>query len=205
MAFTPCPAHLVNGGCLDLEGLGYSTVAGNQSFNPMPADADFDATLASRMGPVVNGGITTPGQNYNYGVNTGNTNNTSLGGAYLIIKDNSMHGLGGGSIRIYGGRNVLVTGNQVVAASDSNTTSDHNFFLPIVIGNLGAGPKQRAQGVTVTTNSIVYAGSSVIFAVVEDAQYGAFSSSDVNRVYDNDLHGNLLPFRQDSGSGSLSN
>jgi hypothetical protein len=194
----------VNGGCIDGDGLGGAKIAGNDCTNPLIGDVDYDGTVAGQMGPAVYSpsGITSAGQNWNYGYNAGNSNGNTQAENNLSITDNSFYGLGC-SIKMYGARNSLVSGNTLTIPGNSNGTSDHNFCAPITLGTIGTGSNQQANAVTVTKNKITYSGSGGINAAIEDAQYGAFVTADVNRVFDNDLTGPLAQFSKDINSSSV--
>jgi hypothetical protein len=202
VSFVGNVAIWVNGGCFDLDGASYGVYANNRCYNPQWFDSGYNSTTASQMGPNGLGG-----QNYMYGMNTGNTNQTSQGASDLEITGNSIYGFGGGSYRLYAARNVHLVGNKAVAVDNSNSTTAHNFYLPITLGNTGTGANQRAQNNTVTKNKITYpsySGQAGIFAVGEDSRYGAFQSGDTNTVYDNDLVGALGVFTKDINSSTVS-
>lgn len=188
-----------NGGGFDLDGASYGVFADNRVYIPSSADPDYDSTIINGMGPA---GLL--GDNYMYGLNTGNTNNTAEGASDIEIAGNTFYWQGGGAIRGYAGRDLLIMGNKITAPDNSNGTTAHNFYFPITLGNIGTGTNQRATNNTVSKNKIHYAGSTLIDAVFEDANGTAFTSSQVNQIYDNELTGNLTQFAKDSGSSSVS-
>jgi hypothetical protein len=196
-------AKRINGGCGNGDGLAHYVFAGNTCYNAMIGDPDYDGTVASQMGPAVYGPITALGQNYTTGYTSGNSNNTAQGGISGKVTGNLFHGLGGGSIQMFGARDSQVSDNVIVPCGNTNSDTDRNFGPPITLGNTGTGPYQRAQNNTVTKNKITYTGSVGMNAVVEDASYGAFATSDRNYVYDQDLSGNLAQFLKDANTVSV--
>lgn len=185
-----------NGGCLELDGSGFGSVLGNHCYIPAPGDPEYTDAQPSNWGPAVGPGIGSPGMNYMYGLQTGNSSNQSQSASHITISGNSFYGQGGGALRLYAARNVLAENNDIWAPATI-------FFDPVVIGTRGTTTNLRAQNVEVANNKIQYAGSSGVPAVFEDSQFGAFQSGDINKVHDNTLSGNLSEFSKDANSSSI--
>ena len=185
----------VNGGCLELDGAGYGSVTGNHCYIPESGDPEYTDAQPASWGPAVGPNIGSPGLNYMYGVQTGNSNNHPQSGSRIVISGNSFSGHGGGAIKLYAARNVLAEVNNIYLPATV-------FVQPVVIGSR-PGTNAIACGNEVANNTIVYAGSTSIPAVLEDSQYAAFTSGCVNQVHDNNLTGNLTDFAKDAGSSSI--
>ena len=184
-----------NGGCIDLDGAGYGSVAGNQCYIPSSGDPEYSDAQPSNWGPAVGPFIATAGLNYMYGVNTGNTNNTPQGAGFITITSNSLIGQGGGAIRLYAAKSNQAQSNLIFTASTT-------FYNPITIGGR-TGSNNAACANEVSNNRITFLGGSGIPAVFEDAQYVAFQSGCSNKVHDNTIFGNLTAFHKDVNSSSI--
>jgi hypothetical protein len=140
-------------------------------------------------------GIPSPGQNWLYGIETGNSNDHPQSGAHIAIVGNTIYGVGGGAVKLYAANYVHVEGNEI--------------YLPTTVygGSILVGPRvgtnTTACNNELANNKISYFGGSSVAAVAEDAQYTAFTSACVNRVHDNVLHGNLSEFSKNVLSSSI--
>jgi len=184
-----------NGGCIDIDGAGTGTVTGNTCSIPQPGDPQYANSSPSTWGPAVGPGISTPGQNYMYGVNTGNSNGQTIAASNISIVGNTFYGQGGGAVRGYAAKNVIVRDNVITSPSVV-------YYNPITFG-----PRAVANGTAcgneASGNRITYTGSAGVHAVFEDSQYAAFSSGCVNRVHDNIVTGNLDQFLKNANSSSI--
>ncbi len=185
----------VNGGCLELDGAGFGSVTGNHCYIPQSGDPEYTDAQPASWGPAVGPGIGSPGLNYMYGLQTGNSNNHSQSASQIAITGNSFYGQGGGAIRLYAARNVIAETNSIYAPATI-------FVQPVVIGPR-VGSNATACGNEVAHNQITYAGSTGVPAVIEDSQYAAFSSGCVNKIHDNTLIGNLFEFQKNVNSSSI--
>lgn len=195
----------LNGGCFDFDGVFLFSAGVNTCSAPMSTDSDYADSQPTLIGPA---GLL--GQNWSYGINTGNSSSTTtpLQGANNTITGNTFYGLGGGAIRLYASHGTDVTGNAIAMPNTIH-------YNPIVLGNIGPNIYQRAFNNTIHENSISYYGSGVA-AVFEDTQYAQFcpgaqtslvtcgAEVDRNFVHDNTLIGNLTDFQPDPTSASIS-
>ena len=124
----------INGGFIDGDGLGLSTITGNTCSIPYPDDPLYAEDQIAITG------VTNTGSD-SYGYNGGNTNDTPYGGYGNTITDNSFINLSGGSIRLYFCRNCFAEGNTVIAPNVP-------INPPIEFGP-GPGANQRATGLVV--------------------------------------------------------
>ena len=184
-----------NGGCIDIDGAGSGPLTGNLCSVPMSGDPEYTDAQPASWGPAVGPGISTPGLNYMYGVNTGNSNGQSLAASNISIVGNTFYGQGGGAVRLYAAKNTIVKDNVI-------TSPPTVFYNPITIGPR-AVTNGRAYNNEVSGNRISYSGSTGVHAVYEDSQYAAFQSGDVNRVHDNFLVGNIDQFAKNAYSSSI--
>lgn len=180
----------VNGACMDLDGFGSGVVSGNVCRCPKPGDSDYDDDQIAFSGPNNNG-------QESYGVNMGNTNNVPEAAVSVTISGNQFLNLHAGAIRMFAARDSHCVGNTIEAPADS-------AVAPIVVGNIGVGPNQRAQNNRIHHNHIIYQRPGA-YAIVEDATtYAApFSGFDVNYVYGNaPIIGGAIEFFKAASSGS---
>jgi hypothetical protein len=161
----------VNGGCVDLDGHGLSTVLGNMFRIPYPGDPEYDEDQIANTGPLNNGSAS-------YGVNTNNSSNSQFGAAFLTISGNTFINLASGAIRLFAGRNCLVIGNTIAAPSPSR-------YPPVGMGPVGTGTYQRCVNNKITANNIDYDPPIAAPAVFEDDTISPFISGEVNTVCNN--------------------
>jgi hypothetical protein len=178
-----------NGDCFDLDGLAYSTVSGNTCVIPSSGEPAYTEDSISAIGP---GGA---GNNWTYGMQTGNTN-LLQGGEKVNIIGNSFRNMGGGAIRLYTARGCLVAGNNIEHPAAPNVA-------PITLGNTGTADTQRARDNVVRDNFISYdPAGSALPAIVEDATIADFDADDENLVGQNVLVGNCYEFLRHATSAS---
>ena len=191
-----------NGGCIDLDGATYSSITGNHCSIPQSGDPEYSDAQPSNWGPAVGPGIASAGQNWMYGVNTGNSSMTALGGSYLSVIGNTFDWQGGGAVRLYSANGGQVKSNHI-------QTPGSPHYNPIT---LGPSSGFQACGNEVSGNFIAFYGAITdgsIPAVYEDTQYGSFSDLCQNTVHDNRLvwtlsTATLSPFQKASASVSIS-
>jgi hypothetical protein len=183
-----------NGGCFDLDGAGYGAVQSNQCLVPFPGDPEYSDAQPSVWGP-----SNLLGQNWMFGVNTGNSNNTAFAGNLVEVTGNHFSGMGGGAIRFYAARFSRASEN-IIAPSTTEVR-----YYPITIGPKGSDTTNQVACVDeIANNNLTYIGSTAIPAVFEDAQYNAFSSGCINNVHDNRMIGNFnAQLRKDTNSNSI--
>lgn len=181
----------INGGALDLDGHGQSAVVGNVVRVAAVGDPEYVEDQIAICGPTNTGAE-------GYGVNIGDTNNTSLGASNITIAGNTFINLSAGAIRMYGTRDSLVEGNNIISPTVPAVP-------PVSIGPIGTGPNQRATGNVVTKNRFTYAPGSAAPCVFEDPNLTAFLPTDINYVFGNLPivgNGNAFEFQSDPSSGS---
>lgn len=181
----------INGGAMDLDGHGDSTLGNNVVRVAYSDEPEYNEDSVATSGPNNNG-------SEGYGVNFDNSNNTPYGGSNVNVVGNTFVNLPGGSVRLYGARNCHVEGNNIV----SPTTP---LAPPITLGPVGVGTNQRATGNVIRNNRITYAPGMSAPAIFEDNTITPFLSTDVNYVFGNNPivgNGNAYEFLKDSASGS---
>jgi hypothetical protein len=177
-----------NGGCMDLDGYCEGTVSGNSCIVPKLGDPEY---TEDQVGAHWGGG-----QNWTYGCQPSNSTNNAWAGQKVTITGNTFVNMKGGAIRLYATRGGIVTGNNIDHPADA-------AMPPIVIGNIGTGPYQRAINNVVCYNRIAYTPAAQAPAITEDAQYGAFQPGDANRIFHNVLIGaNVYEFLRNDGTSS---
>jgi len=179
-----------NGDCFDFDGLAYSTITGNSCTIPSVGDPEYTEDKISQIGP---GGT---GNNWTYGMQTGNTNQDK-GGTGLVIAGNVFRNMGGGAIRLYAARDCVVYDNEIHHPSTYNER-------PITIGNVGTLATQRSYGNVIYNNRISFDANDA--AIWENDQSGSypFQASDKNYVFGNRIFStaNCYEFKKDANSGS---
>lgn len=169
-----------NGGCIDADGLGNTTVTGNIVTSPWSSNEASSSIQLASCGPVTSA----PSTNLAVGFNLGNTNNIPLAATNVSIVGNQFNGCGAGAIRLYAGRNCKVQGNIIQHPATA-------IVQPIIFGplvdhiTLVTGPNLRCYGNDVSGNTAYWTPGSGQPMVVEDPQYSPFTSTEVNYVYNN--------------------
>ena len=182
----------INGGGLDLDSHGYSTIEGNICRVSYPYDPEYDEDRVAISG--INGTGAT-----GYGCNLGNTGNTPQGASNVSIVGNTFINLSAGSVRLFAGRDCLVASNDIIAP-------DAPIAPPVSLGPIGVGPNQRATGNKICHNRVTYNPGSPAPVVFEDDTITPFVGTDINQVFGNcpiSPAGSLATeFQSAAGSGS---
>lgn len=182
----------VNGGCLDLDCHGDSSIVGNVARIPYPDEPEYYEDDIALTGPFNNA-------SYSYGVNLGNTQNSTWGGRNVTISGNTFVNLPSGAVRLYAARDCLVSGNNIVAP-------DAPKAPPIALGPGGTGANQRSTGNIIKHNRFAYSPSVAAPFVFEDGSVAPFTASDTNYVYGNcpiiGVSGLATEFQKDPSSSS---
>jgi hypothetical protein len=186
-----------NGGFYDCDGLGYSTVANNSGRIPSSTDQEYGPDHISSCGP-----NNAPGQNWMYGIQTSNTNNTAQGGNSVTITGNTLTGFGGESIGLFAARNCFTSSNNIQHAANAQS-------LPIVLGNIGSGANQRTYNSQVTHNTINWSPGSANPCIAEESAPSGvslpWSPGDTNVVFGNTIisTSGCFEFSKDPVTGTL--
>lgn len=159
----------VNGGCADLDGHGLSQIGSNSFRIPYANEPEWEEDQISITGPTNSGSAS-------YGVNGSNSSQTPYGATALTITGNIFINLRAGSIRLFAARRCLVSGNNILAPSDS-------IYPPIGIGPVGSGPYQRCYDNRIFGNNIDYNVAGP--AIIEDDTYSAFLPAEKNTICGN--------------------
>ena len=181
----------VNGGCLDLDGHGYSVISGNFCRIPEPDDPEYKEDQIAITGPTNSGPA-------GYGVNMSNSANTKWGSASVMIASNCFINLPSGACRLFAARRCFVTANDIVAP-------DNSPYPPILLGPIGPGPNQRCFDNKISGNRISYSPPAAAPAIREDESFAAFLSTETNGVFSNTPiagNGNAVEFQKSPNSGS---
>lgn len=182
----------INGGCLDLDGHGYSVISGNVCRTPYPGEPEYDEDQIAISGPNNDGP-------YSYGVNLGNTSQTAWGAVNVNISGNTFINLRAGAVRIFGGRRCLLSGNDIIAPDDS-------LYPPVLLGTLGVGANQRCFDNRISGNRFSYSPAVAAPCVSEDETISNFLGYEKNSVFSNNPisgNGNATEFRKAPHSGSV--
>ena len=181
----------INGGCLDLDGHGYSVISGNVCRVPFVGDPEYTEDQIAISGPTNDGSDC-------YGVNLGNTSQTPWGAVNVAITGNSFINLRAGSCRLFGARRCTFTGNDILAPDDS-------LYPPVLLGTLGDAVNQRCFDNRVSGNRISYSPAAPAPAVKEDDTLSPFLAGETNAVFSNNPiagNGNAFEFQKAATSGS---
>lgn len=182
----------VNGGAMDLDGHGESSLEGNMARIPYPSEPEYAEDLIGSSG-IANAGSTS------YGLNLGNTNDTEFGGRNVTISGNTLINLPAGLIRLYSARDCLVTANNLIAP-------DTPIAPPISMGPGGPGVNQRSTGNIIKHNRFAYNPASTAPFCFEDPSVAPFTAADVNSIFGNcpvvGVGGLATEFQKDPSSGS---
>ncbi len=181
----------INGGCVDLDGHGHSSLVGNVCRIPKPGQVGYDEDQIAITGPTNSG-------NGSYGFNGGNTYLFAEGMENIDISGNTFINLPAGSIRLYSGRFCKVVGNIFDVPAVSS-------YAPIQMGPQSADPTQRCKDNIISHNSFRYSPAAPAPCVKEDNSIAAFDPGDVNSVFGNQpIITSTAPFEflPDGGSGS---
>ncbi len=181
----------INGGCVDLDGHGHSSLIGNVCRIPKPGQVGYDDDQIAITGPTNSG-------NGSYGFNGGNTYLFAEGMENIDISGNTFINLPAGSIRLYSARFCKVIGNifDVPAVS---------LYAPVQMGPQSADPTQRCKDNVISHNSFRYSPAAPAPCVKEDNSIAAFDPGDINSVFGNQpIITTTAPteFQPDGGSGS---
>jgi Pectate lyase superfamily protein len=180
----------VNGGMIDLDSHGQSVISGNVARIALPTDPEYIEDQVAISG-LNNTGSTS------YGISCNNSSNTDLGDSNLNISVNTLLNLPAGSIRLYGSRNCLAQGNEIVAPANS-------INPPMALGPVGPGPNQRCYNNRVTHNHCTYAPATSQPLILEDNTV-PFVGSEVNYCFGNEPiigNNNAIEFVKSPSSGS---
>lgn len=161
----------VNGGCLDLDGHGESSISGNVCRIPYPDEPEYLIDQIAITGLNNNGSD-------GYGLNMSNTSQVAEGASDVVIVANEFTNLNAGAIRMYAARRVRCRSNGIEAPPNS-------IVAPITMGPIGPGPNQRCYDNRVSGNDIDYNPPSGAPAIVEDDTYSQFLGTEVNTVCGN--------------------
>ena len=184
-----------NGGYIDGDGLGNATISGITLRTPRSTDEEY---AVDGIGSVGWGGSVVAGRDFAYGFQPGNTANAQFGGENIEISGCSFINLSGGAIKGYAMRNGHIHNNNIQMPANPG-------IQPIILGNVGTGPFQRAVGNVVHGNRVTYPVASSAPVVFEDSSLGAFSTGDKNWVFDNPIVSSTddaYEFYRDAGTSS---
>ncbi len=158
-----------NGGAIDTDSHGQSSVTCNVIRIPIPGEIGYDEDRIAISG-ISNNGSTS------YGYNGNNSQNQPLGADSMNITGNTFINLRLGAIRMFATRRTVVEANTVIAPADS-------LYPPISMGPVGPGPYQRCHSNRITHNKISYEPATAAPVVFEDPTYSAFLPSESNAVF----------------------
>jgi hypothetical protein len=180
----------INGGMMDLDGHGLSSLSGNTCRVPYSDEPEYAEDRIAISGVNNNGSMS-------YGCNLNNSNQTPYGAYSVDISENTFINLPLGALRLYAARNCKVTANLVEAPATSSVP-------PVIFGPVGSGPNQRCYGNQITDNDIYYSPVSPASAIFEDDTISAFLSTEINYVSGNKPigNGNAVQFTPSPHSGS---
>lgn len=199
-----------NGGGICGDGLCDSMILNNLILIAAPSDALYEIDQVGLFGPYGTG-------NRTFGIETGNSFFPD-GANHLVIKGNTIRNMGMWAIALCNAKNSLVINNTIDHPSTSAGEPiillcypgyDGKNISTLISGNdEGATPKHRSYNNTITDNVINYSGTRYC---VEEEDYSdgatiyTFKSTDINRVYANQITGNSYgEFLKSPNSGSCS-
>lgn len=161
----------VNGGFIDADGHGLSSFVSNVCRIPFTDELEYTEDRIAITGPNNNG-------SFSYGINVSNTSATAHGASDLTIVGNSLINLRAGAIRLFAARRCIVTGNSIMAPSDS-------VYPPIGMGPIGPATAQRCINNKIMHNKFNYSPAVAAPAIIEDDTYSAFLGTEKNTVAGN--------------------
>ena len=185
----------VNGGCVDIDSHGQSSISGNLCIIPRVGESDYVADSIAITGPNNNSSNT-------YGVSLSNSSQSPEGAIDVNIGDNTFINLSGGSIRLYAARNCYAHGN-IIDAPDAPVNP------PIALGPIGPGPYQRCYNNRISDNHCTYSppsgGTPLIFEDDTVSGGNPFTAGEKNYCFGNQPllgNGNSVEFVKSPTSGS---
>lgn len=161
----------INGGCIDLDGAGNSTIAANTCRIPEPGEIEYDEDQIPITGPTNSG-------NGSYALNMGNTYVQPTGCKNVGIYGNTILNMPAGAIRLYSARSVKVIGNFMQCPADA-------IYPPIIMGPQGVGPYQRNYDTVVSHNTFSYSPAAPAPAIMEDDSITPYTGTEQNYCFGN--------------------
>lgn len=159
------------GACMDGDGYAEGTVGGNSCRVSKPDEPEYAIDNVAAW----------PG-NYCYGFQSSNSNNIPWSARGVNIVGNYFKNLGLGALRGYALRESTLRANTIIHPDDA-------MAVPILLGNIGAGDSQRANGNSVSGNDIHWSPAVASPAIFEDANGFAFQATDKNWIAANNRFG----------------
>ncbi len=189
--FTGNSCSSICGGYVALDGYCYGSVTGNDFRQPQPGEVLYvDDQIALVPAGVV------------YGINCNNSQNND-GGDGLDISGNTLYGCTAASMILIDVRNSKIAANNIWQPGNST-------FEPVLIGNTGAGPNQRAYGNSITGNRIYWSPATPLAAINENTNWSGvaipWAAGDANWCEGNhifDPTGNAFEFGKAPSTSSI--
>jgi len=187
----------VSGGCVDLDGMMYTSMSGFTLRTPLPGDPEYIEDSIGLVGFA--GASVAGGPNFSYGIQAAPAGYGPYFEGTHSISGGSIINMSDGAIRAYGSHNSMFSDLNIVSPSQPTG-------VPIQVGNIGTADINRSYGNVFSNLRMQYSPPTPQPCIAELPGSSPFLATDVNQVLGIELvdpAGNAFVFLKDPNSGSI--